>query len=69
MEGLRQPMEGDGPWHVDLREVLAEQGRRLGISEITVSDWCSAHDADRFYSHRRSRGADGRMAAYLGAKP
>jgi YfiH family protein len=69
MEGLGQPADGAGPWHADLREVLAEQGRRLGISEITVSDWCSAHDAERFYSHRRSAGADGRMAAYLGARP
>ena len=69
MDGLGQRAEGDGPWHVDLRAVLAEQGRRLGISDITVSEWCSAHDTDRFYSHRRSRGTDGRMAAYLGAKP
>jgi len=69
MDGLGLTANGDGPWHVDLRAVLAAQGRRLGISEISVSEWCSAHDADRFYSHRRSKGADGRMAAYLGAKP
>jgi copper oxidase (laccase) domain-containing protein len=66
MEGLGQPAEGDGPWNVDLRAVLAGQARRLGITE---TDWCSSHDAGHFYSHRRSQGGDGRMAAYLGAKP
>ena len=61
--------EGGGPWHVDLREVLAEQGRELGLRNISTSDWCSAHDRDRFYSHRASGGQDGRMVAYLGLLP
>lgn len=60
------PHPGAGPWHADLRAVLADQAGALGIERITVSVWCSAHDRDRFYSHRASRGADGRMVAYLG---
>ncbi|MBP2646855.1 MAG: peptidoglycan editing factor PgeF [Gemmatimonadetes bacterium] len=69
MDGLKLPAEGKGPWHVDLRSVLAEQGRKLGISDITVSEWCSARDSQHFFSHRKSGGTDGRMAAYLGALP
>jgi YfiH family protein len=54
------------PVPLDLRAVLARQARELGIEEITVSPWCSAHDRDRFFSHRASGGRDGRMVAYLG---
>ena len=38
----------------------------LGLRRISTSQWCSAHDRPAFYSHRASRGADGRMVAYLG---
>jgi YfiH family protein len=58
--------DGGGPWHLDLRETLAEQAARIGIRQVTRSPHCSAHDRPTFYSHRASRGADGRMAAYLG---
>lgn len=60
------PASGPGPWRLDLRAVLAERARRAGLEQITVSSWCSAHDRPRFYSHRASRGSDGRMVAYLG---
>jgi copper oxidase (laccase) domain-containing protein len=33
---------------------------------VSVSPLCAAHDAARFFSHRRSGGTDGRMLAYLG---
>ncbi len=66
MEGCRMPHPGPGPWHLDLRAVLAEQGRALGLAEISTSQLCSSHDRPKFYSHRASRGADGRMVAYLG---
>jgi YfiH family protein len=55
-----------GAQHVDLRRVLHDQARDLGIGEITRSGWCSAHDRDRFFSHRASGGTDGRMVAFLG---
>jgi len=57
---------GTGPHHVDLRAVLARQALHLGIAQVTVSPWCSAHDRERFFSHRGSGGRDGRMVAYLG---
>ena len=57
---------GEGPWHLDLREVLAGQAATLGIRTVTRSSHCSAHGRPAFYSHRASRGADGRMVAYLG---
>jgi YfiH family protein len=52
--------------HIDLRAILVQQARHLGISAISVSAWCSAHDRGRFFSHRASGGRDGRMLAYLG---
>lgn len=66
MKGCGAPAEGQGPWHLDLRERLTDQARRLGLAEITTSKWCSAHDRDSFYSHRTSGGCDGRMVAYIG---
>jgi YfiH family protein len=66
MAGCGLPSEGTGPWHLDLRQRLAEQASRLGLQRITTSPYCSAHDQSTFYSHRASRGSDGRMVAYLG---
>jgi YfiH family protein len=66
MLGCGKPADGAGPWHLDLRSVLSEQAALLEIGAVSVSDWCSAHDARFFYSHRRSGGSDGRMVAYLG---
>lgn len=54
------------PGQLDLRGVLAARARAAGIREVSVSPWCAAHDRDRFFSHRRSGGTDGRMLAYLG---
>ena len=54
---------------LDLRDLLASRAQALGVGRVTTSPWCTAHDGDRFYSHRRSGGADGRMAAYLGRVP
>jgi hypothetical protein len=65
MDGLGLQADGPGPWLADLRAVLADQAARLGIRECTASPFCSAHDPD-FFSHRRSRGTDGRMIAFLG---
>ncbi len=55
-----------GPVRVDLRGLLVRQAQALGIEAVTVSPWCTAHDHDRFFSHRASRGGDGRQVAYLG---
>jgi copper oxidase (laccase) domain-containing protein len=69
MEGCGLPADGAGPWHADLRAVLAGQARAMGIERTSISTLCSAHDAGTFFSHRRSRGGDGRMVAYLGILP
>jgi copper oxidase (laccase) domain-containing protein len=66
MSGCGLPHPGAGPWHADLRGVLLEQARSLGVAGISTSQWCSAHDRPRFFSHRASGGRDGRMVAYLG---
>lgn len=61
--GLAPPEGGKG--RLDLRGVLAGQARREGVKNLSASPWCSAHDSPQFFSHRRSGGTDGRMAAYL----
>jgi YfiH family protein len=66
MTGCGLEAAGPGPWHLDLRGHLVAQARTLGLPSPTASSWCSAHDRALFYSHRASRGADGRMVAYLG---
>lgn len=65
LEAFGLQAAGKGPWHVDVRTQLLRRAESLGIGEVTTSGWCSAHDQDRFFSHRRSRGADGRMVAFL----
>ena len=45
---------------------ILEQASALGVGTVTRSTHCSAHQRPTFYSHRASRGADGRMVAYLG---
>jgi len=62
--GVSRP--GDPADHVDLRGVLVRQAAELGITGVSVSPWCSAHDREHFFSHRASGGRDGRMIAYLG---
>jgi copper oxidase (laccase) domain-containing protein len=62
--GVPTPAEGRGP--LDLRAQLARQALELGITTITTSAWCTAHDRAHFFSHRASAGADGRLVAYLG---
>ena len=66
IDALGLSTDGGGKAQADLRAILVEQAGRFGIGEVSVSSWCSAHDRERFFSHRASRGADGRMVAYLG---
>lgn len=55
-----------GQSYVDLRSILAARAANLGIRQVTISTFCTAHNKDRFFSHRASGGRDGRMVAYLG---
>jgi len=61
-------LPGQPSGHLDLRAVLVSQARELGLEEITISPWCSAHDREHFFSHRASGGRDGRMVAYVGMR-
>ena len=55
-----------GPRGLDLRAEIARRATKAGVEQVSASPWCTAHDAAAFPSHRRSRGGDGRMIAYLG---
>ncbi len=69
MTDVGKPAEGPGPWHLDLRDVLADQAAELGIGEVTRSGHCTSRENRHFFSHRGSGGRDGRMVAYLGVVP
>lgn len=45
----RQP---EGPVRVDLRAILADQARALGVTAISSSDDCTRCGSHRFFSHR-----------------
>lgn len=61
-----EPLSSSRPYRLDLHQVLAGQARSLGVTEISSSPFCTAHDSHVYFSHRASAGRDGRMAAYLG---
>lgn len=66
MDGCGLLPDGDGPWHVDIRSVLADQADQLGLREISTSGRCTRCQHDLFFSHRASGGTDGRQVAFLG---
>jgi hypothetical protein len=68
-QALDLPVPAAGRGLLDLRPVLEHQAKALGLARVSLSDFCSAHDSAHFFSHRASRGADGRMVAYLGLLP
>lgn len=40
------------PTLVDLRAIIADHARRSGVRDISISEWCTRHHNDRFFSHR-----------------
>ena len=48
---------------VDLRAILAAQAREAGIAHISISEYCSRCNNDRFFSHRA--GDAGRMLGVI----
>jgi YfiH family protein len=42
----------DAPTTVDLRALIADHARAMGVRQITTSPSCTRCDNDRFYSHR-----------------
>lgn len=57
----------DRPTTVDLRSVLADHARRLGIEHISTSARCTRCDNDRYFSHRA--GDAGRQIGVILAQP
>lgn len=44
--------DASSPVTVDLRALLADRARALGVRHISVSPWCTRCHNDRFFSHR-----------------
>jgi len=53
-------------WHVDLKATNEAQLRKLGISQIEISEYCTIENNDLFFSHRKEKGVTGRMLAIIG---
>ena len=49
--------------HVDLRALLAEQAKEMGVRQLSASPHCTRCDNDRFFSHRA--GDAGRQVAVI----
>lgn len=54
------------PSHVDLRSLIASHARSAGVSQITISPFCTRHHNERFFSHRA--GDAGRQLAVIGRR-
>lgn len=53
------------PAPIDLRALIAERARALGVRAISISPFCTRCDNDRFYSHRA--GDSGRQLGVISA--
>lgn len=40
------------PETVDLRDLIAGHARAAGVRHLSISEWCTRHHHDRFFSHR-----------------
>ena len=58
-----------GKGHVDLREAIRRQLLSAGLPAVRIdlSDQCTWHNREEFFSHRRDHGVTGRMAAVIQA--
>jgi YfiH family protein len=55
------------PTPVDLRALIAEHARVMGVTDVRTSRYCTRCDNDRFFSHRA--GDAGRQIAVIAAGP
>ncbi len=55
-----------GATRFDLRAALARRAAAAGVTDVSISPFCTSCHADRFFSHRASAGDGGRQLAYLG---
>jgi YfiH family protein len=56
--------------YLDLKHLNQQIMIKAGImpSNIEISSWCTACHVDTFYSHRKEKGATGRMMSWMGRK-
>ena len=54
--------------NVDLRALIAEQAKELGVKQITASPYCTRCDNDRFFSHRAGD-AERQVAVIVSPQP
>ena len=64
-EGERFIRQTGAKYRVDLKGVNRELLYRAGVTQVDVSDACTACEPDRFWSHRITRGARGALAAII----
>ncbi len=57
-----------GKGHIDLQSALALQLRSSGVAHTQVLPGCTITDRSRYFSHRRDRGATGRMIGIIGPR-
>jgi copper oxidase (laccase) domain-containing protein len=65
-EEVRTQLTGEPatrPGNVDLRSLIAEHAKELGVRDISVSASCTKCDNDKFFSHRA--GDTGRQIAVI----
>lgn len=65
-EDVRSQLTGETatrPGNVDLRSLIAEHARDLGVRDVSVSPDCTKCDNDRYFSHRA--GDTGRQVAVI----
>lgn len=55
--------ETQRPRRVDLRAILADQARARGVRHLSMSEYCTMEERDRFFSHRG--GDAGRQVAVI----
>ncbi len=59
--------KNNGKWHTDLASVNVLQAKSLGIdtSNIWISNDCTYHMPERYYSYRKQNGHKGRQGAFI----
>lgn len=58
----------DGKGRADLQGALRTSLEAMGLRCIDTLARCTVREASHFFSHRRDRGATGRMAAFIGVR-
>ena len=55
--------DGNGKYHLDLKNINRYLLERAGIVQIASTEYCTCCSRELFYSYRREKGVTGRMCA------